>query len=85
MSAGRAPLTALVIAGVLAVHLAAFWWLADKHFLPKTTRVPLRPPANFAAGSRVLAVDPQTGQHVTETDYVVSTRLQPSPSPAKAR
>lgn len=74
-----------LIAGVIAVHLAALWWLADKHFLPKVPRAAPRPPANFAAGKRTLAVDPVTGEKVTETDFVVSTRLQASPSPAGAR
>lgn len=74
-----------LIAGVLAVHLAAFWWLADKHFLPKVPHTAPRTPANFAGRERTRAVDPVTGEKVTETDFVVSTRLAPSPSPAEIR
>lgn len=74
---------AWVIAGVIALHLGAFWLVAGKHFLPKVRRAPPREPAvNFAAGQRTT-VDPATGEKVLERDYVVSTRLRPAPAPAK--
>lgn len=67
------------------MHLGAFWLLADKHFLPKALQVPRRPPANFAAGERTLAVDPVTGEKVTRRDFVVSTRLEASWSKGKGK
>ncbi len=73
------PLIAWVVTGVAAVHLAAFWFLAGKHFLPKVQHVP-PPSANFASGKRTLRVDPVTGEKTTETDFVVSTRLRPAPA-----
>ena len=81
MKGARIPLAAWVIAGVVGVHLLAFWFWADKHFLPKVRRVAPRPPANFSAGERAAGIDPATGEPVVERDYVVSTQLrQPPPS-----
>lgn len=72
----RVPLVAWVILGVVAVHVGAFWLLADKHFLPKVRRVPATPPADFAAQHRTKVVDPASSETVTESDYVVSTQLK---------
>ena len=72
-----------IILAVLAVHAGAFWWLADKHFLPNVRRAPVPLPAHFAARER-KAVDPATGRISTVSDYVVSTKLQtPAASPAR--
>ncbi len=86
-SARRVPWLVWIILGVAAVHALAFWWLADKRFLPKAPYVPPPTPAvNFGAATRRSGVDPRTGEITTEQDFTVSTHLatppRPTPPPA---
>lgn len=79
----RVPLAVWIILAVVGAHLAFFWAVSDKHFLPRTRYVPPPPTPNFGA-RRTESVDPQTGERTTRTDFVVSTQLAtPLPSPAR--
>ena len=74
----RIPLPVWIVAGVVAVHLLFFWWVADKHYLPKTRHIAPAPTPNFAV-RRTTTLDPQTGEVITRNDFVVSTKLATPP------
>ena len=85
----RVPLAVWVVGGVFVVHALFFWWVADKHFLPRTRYIPPPPTPNFAA-RHTVTVDPQTGETTTRSDFVVSTTLatpvpvvRPTPDPTR--
>jgi hypothetical protein len=76
------PLAVWIVAAVAAAHLLVFWAVADRGFLPKVRKVPPVPPPNFAAREQ-RRVDPETGETITEREFVVSTRLAPKDTPKR--
>lgn len=76
----------LTVAGVLAAHVAvlsAVVFRPAKEIIPKGNApyVPPPEPPNFAA-REYRYTDPETGARVTETRYVVSTKLFAVETPA---
>lgn len=70
-----------IAVGVLALHGALFWLIANEKVLPKTPFVP-RP--NFVSMSSETT-DPETGGKVIYREFTVSTKfLDPQPLPDSA-
>lgn len=68
----------LIGAGVLALHGAFFWWVANAKVLPPTAYIP---PPNFVERSAEIT-DPKTGQKSIYREFTVSTRLENPPAAA---
>lgn len=61
----------LIGGGVLAAHVAFFWWIASAKVLPPTVYIP---PPNFMERSAEMT-DAKTGEKTIYREFTVSTRL----------